>query len=203
MMWNAQSAPPVNCVTNQDAPVFHAIATDRLILRRLVPDDADAMFEYHSDPNVARYQDRSADSIEQFRESIRRLSEVELDTPESWFQLAIVHRVNNTILGDCGLHFFSNETRQSEIGITLAPAYHRQGYATEAVRAILELLFIDLGKDRVYVSMDPGNDTSISLFQRVGMRKEAHFVKSLWFKGVWVDDLIYAITEPEWKSLRS
>jgi RimJ/RimL family protein N-acetyltransferase len=40
----------------------------------------------------------------------------------------------------------------------------------------------------------------MKLLQRVGMRQEAHFVKSLWFRGEWVDDVIFAILSSEWRS---
>ena len=57
-----------------------------------------------------------------------------------------------------------------------------------------------LGQNRVFGSVDPNNVSSVKLLQRVGMRQEAHFVKSLWFKGEWVDDVIFAILASEWKS---
>jgi RimJ/RimL family protein N-acetyltransferase len=50
----------------------------------------------------------------------------------------------------------------------------------------------------VYGSVDPRNRASIALLARVGMRQEAHFRKSLWLRGEWVDDLVFAILESEW-----
>jgi RimJ/RimL family protein N-acetyltransferase len=50
--------------------------------------------------------------------------------------------------------------------------------------------------------MDPRNTASIALFKRVGMRQEAHFVESLWLNDEWVDDVVYAILEREWRSLQ-
>ena len=58
----------------------------------------------------------------------------------------------------------------------------------EALKAVLDYLFMKLGKHRVYGSVDPGNAPSLALLERVGMRREAHFVESLWFKGAWADD---------------
>ena len=52
-----------------------------------------------------------------------------------------------------------------------------------------------LGKHRVFASADPRNARSLALLERVGMRREAHFRESLWFKGEWVDDVVYAILE--------
>ena len=176
------------------------IITERLELRRLMPDDAEAMFAYRSDPIVAKYQDWKPESVEQTREFINRLSDIDLDTPGTWFQLALVHRESGELIGDCGLRFLKDDRRQSEIGITLAPSHQRQGYALETVRAVLEYLFTGLGKHRVFASMDPRNTAVIELFKRVGMRQEAHFVESLWLKSEWVDDVIFAVLAREWRT---
>jgi RimJ/RimL family protein N-acetyltransferase len=53
----------------------------------------------------------------------------------------------------------------------------------------------------VFASVDPRNVSSMRLLERVGMRKEAHFVQSLWFKDEWVDDVIFAMLAAEWKSV--
>jgi RimJ/RimL family protein N-acetyltransferase len=181
-----------------DLPI--PIITERLELRPLSVDDAEALFAYRSDTIVAKYQDWKPESVQHTREFINKLSGNEPDTPGTWFQLAIVHRESGQLIGDCGLHFLKDDRRQSEIGITLAPSHQRQGYALEAVQAVLEYLFTGLGKHRVFASMDPRNTAVIELFKRVGMRQEAHLVESLWLNGEWVDDVIFAILEREWRS---
>ena len=85
-----------------------------------------------------------------------------------------------------------------EIGITLARGFQGRGFATEALRAVLGYLFSTLGKHRVFGSVDPRNAPSLALLERVGMRREAHFVESLWFKGGWADDVIYAMLRREY-----
>ncbi len=93
----------------------------------------------------------------------------------------------------------ADDPRQVEIGFTLAPAYWGQGLATEAVSGILSYLFGPAQKHRVFASVDPRNAPSIALLERVGMRREAHFRESLWFKGEWVDDVIFGVLKSEWK----
>jgi RimJ/RimL family protein N-acetyltransferase len=117
--------------------------------------------------------------------------------------VAIVRREDGAILGDCGIHFLAEVPRSAEIGITLAAEHQRQGYATEALTAVLDYLFTGLGKHRVHGSVDPANTASARLLERVGMRKEAHFVESLWFKGRWADDLVFAILDREWKARKA
>ncbi len=55
-----------------------------------------------------------------------------------------------------------------------------------------------INKHRIIASIDPINIASIKLIERLGFRKEAHFIESLFFHGQWVDDLIYALLEKEW-----
>ena len=55
-----------------------------------------------------------------------------------------------------------------------------------------------LRKHRVYASVDPRNKPSMALLERVGMRKEAYLRQSLFWKGEWVDDVIYALLRSEW-----
>jgi RimJ/RimL family protein N-acetyltransferase len=85
-----------------------------------------------------------------------------------------------------------------ELGCTLNFNQHGKGFATEALAEILNLLFQKLNKHRVIASIDPRNEKSIRLVERLGMRKEAHFRKSLWMNNEWVDDLVYAILKEDW-----
>ena len=179
--------------------MFDDIITSRLVLRKLNLADSEALFRYRTDPDVSRYQNWKPLTIEDARQFVETLANLEPDTPGSWFQLAITMRETGELIGDCGIHFPVEETRQAEIGITLAPAYQGKGYALEALVAVLDFLFVTLRKHRVVASVDPGNQPSIALLERLGMRKEAHFRESLWFKGAWADDVIYAILEREWR----
>ena len=180
--------------------MFSTIATERLHLRRLVQSDDAALFAYRTAPEVARYQCWRPESIEETREFIQNLSEVKIDTPDTWFQLAIVLPSSGELVGDCGLHFLKDEPNQTEIGITLAPQHARQGYASETLHAVLELLFDNLEKHRVFASVDPKNLAAMALFKRLGMRQEAHFVESVSFDGAWVDDVVFGMLRREWLS---
>jgi RimJ/RimL family protein N-acetyltransferase len=105
-----------------------------------------------------------------------------------------------SLIGDCGIHVLKSDPRIVEIAITIAPDCQSRGYATEAVNALLDHLLVRLGKHRVFASVDPRNLNSMALMQRIGLRKEAHFVQSLWFKGGWTDDVVFAMLAGEWRS---
>ena len=175
------------------------ISTDRLVLTPLCAADAEAFFAYRALPDVCRFQGWEPARLDDAVSFIERLQTVEFDSPGTWFQFGIRLRESGQLAGDIGVHF-AEDGRQVEIGFTLAPAFQGRGLATEAVIALLGYLFGELGKHRVFASVDPGNRSSLRLLQRVGMRQEAHFLQSLPFKGGWADDMVFAILASEWRT---
>ncbi|MCB2197954.1 GNAT family N-acetyltransferase [bacterium] len=178
--------------------MLNPIHTERLIVHPLGMDDANALFQYRSDPDICRYQGWEPETVEEVQTFIAANLEKQPDTPGQWYQLGLYERDSGELVGDCGLHVLEDDPRQVEIGITLAPDVHGRGLATEALHAILGYLFNELGKHRVFGSVDPRNTASVALLERIGLRREAHFIESLWFKGEWVDDVIYAILKREY-----
>ena len=121
----------------------------------------------------------------------------EINIADTWFQFVIIDIIENDIIGDLGIHFLDDE--QVEIGCTLEKKQHRKGYATEALKTVMDYLFNELNKHRIIGSIDPQNISSIRLVESLGFRKEAHFKESLLIYGEWVDDVVYAILKKEWK----
>lgn len=172
---------------------FPELRTERLLLRRLVPSDAPAIARYRALPEVARYQSWDAFTVGDAERLVADQAGVAPDTPGTWLQLAIVA---DGVAGDCGLHFL--DEKQVELGITLDPAHQGRGYATEAIRAVLEYLFGTLRKHRVVATTDAENAAAGALFARLWFRREAHHVKNVWFKGRWGDEFVFAVLAEEW-----
>lgn len=184
---------------DSDFALTPQIATERLILTPLAPGDAVELFAYRSDPEVCRYQSWAPELLADAQRFIANLQPVAFDTPGTWFQFGIRLRNPRLLIGDLGVHFPADAPDQAEIGFTLAPARQGRGLATEAVGAVLNHLFVSVRKHKIFASVDPNNLSSIKLLQRIGMRQEAFFRKSLWFKGRWADDVVFAILDLEWK----
>jgi RimJ/RimL family protein N-acetyltransferase len=173
------------------------LETERLNLRPISENDKEELFKYRSDKEINKYQGWIPESVRDVENFIARISR-QIDVPETWFQFVLVDKSVQQIIGDIGIHFLDEENCQVEIGCTLNKDFQNKGYATEAVRRVIDNLFKDLKKHRIITSIDPGNESSIRLVERLGFRKEAHFVESLFLNGKWVDDLVYALLEKEW-----
>jgi len=177
------------------------LTTPRLLIDGLRSEDSAALFHNRADPDVRRYQSRWPASIDDALGFIETCLAVAPNTPGTWFQRAIRLTDTGDLIGDLGLHFIAEAESTIELGITLLLRYQQRGYAKEALNAVLGFVFDDLEKHRIYASVDPRNHASLKLLEGVGIRKEAHFQKSLRLHGEWADDVIYAMLAREW-SLR-
>jgi len=172
------------------------LTTDRLIMRRLDISDSTGFFAYRSLPEIYEFQSFKPIDMRDADKFIDGVAE-HPNIPSTWFQLAVCLKSNNRLIGDIGIHFLEDDA-QVEIGYTIAPYFQGQGYAREALNRVIDYLFSDLSKHRIIASVDPNNKRSINLIEKLSMRKEAHFIKSIKTNGEWTDDCIYAMLNEEW-----
>ncbi len=179
------------------------LRSNRLFIRPLVLEDAEVLYKYRSDPRVYEFQFWEPHSIEEVKEFLVHAIAKTIGIPGTWFQMGICLCGSETLIGDCGIHFPELEPQQVEIGISLAPDHQGNGYASKSLHLLFDYLFENLEKHRIYASVDPANTASIRLLEHMGMRREAHFVESVNFKGHWADDIIYSLLEREWKARKN
>ena len=177
---------------------FTQLESKRLTIRRFKHADLEPFQAYRADPDVARYQaweNYTRVDAERFYEE---MSATHPDVPGKWFQFAIEVKGTSDMIGDLGMVTVADEPRQVMMGITLSAQHQGNGYATEAFLRLLEYAFDDLSKHRVIATTDCLNARSIALLERVGMRREGHYLQNVWFKGAWGDEYQYAMLHSEW-----
>jgi RimJ/RimL family protein N-acetyltransferase len=147
---------------------------------------------------VARYQSWESCSAVEATEFIRHHQLQPAGVPGQWLQIAIVLKDTNALLGDCAFQVQADDPRQATIGVTLARPNQGQGFATEALSGLLDALFDRLKLHRVIADTDVENTASWKLLERLGLKREGHLRQSLWFKGRWADEYLYAILREDW-----
>lgn len=177
------------------------LESERLILRPININDKAEIFAYRSDKETNKYQGWIPETIADVESFINNIAK-QIDEPGTWFQFSIIEKNSEKIVGDIGVHFWDKENRQVEIGCTLNKNFQKKGYASESLKRIIDYLFTELNKHRIIASIDPNNENSVRLVERIGFRKEAHFVESLFVNEKWVDDLIYSLIEKDWEKLK-
>ncbi|NUT36349.1 MAG: GNAT family N-acetyltransferase [Hamadaea sp.] len=187
----------------------YPIYTARLTLRPYVMDDFDDHFAIQSNPEVTRYLYWETRDEAGVREDLQaKLGQTAIAEVGDRVALAVVWREVERVVGGVVLSWLSREDGGGEIGYVFNPEFGGKGLATEAAGAMLRLAFtppVDggLGLHRVIGRLDGRNTPSARVLERLGMRREAHFVENEFVKGEWTDELVYAMLESEWLARRT
>ncbi len=176
------------------------VRTPRLSVRAMNVHDVDDIYAYQSNPEVCRYllfEPRTRDEVA--KKVATFASARVLSGDGDFLQLAVVTLADpDRVIGDVFFAIKDAANATCEIGWTLHPDHMGHGYMTEAAAAVLHIAFGELAMHRAIANLDPRNHASVALCERLGMRREAHHVEDLWFRGAWADTAIYAILEREW-----
>lgn len=168
--------------------------TARLSLRTVAVGDEKEMLEYYSDPEVCRYLLHGPWTAEDARKNVEiRSGRTNLDDGD----LNAVVLLDGRIIGNLSAHFVNETNHTVELGWTFSPRFHGHGYATEAATAFIETVFELPRVHRAIAQMDARNDSSARLAERLGMRREGHFLQDWWNKDAWSDTFLYALLRDE------
>ncbi len=185
----------LDCDTVSPASFFSSLPcleTEHLSLRPLCRRDAQDIFSYASDPEVARYvlwePHRSLADTRAFIRYVRKLSFRGL--PGSW---AVVLRETGRVIGTIGFMWYSEADCSAEIGYSLSRRHWNRGYATEALRAVICSVFSSLPLNRLEAQYDLRNPASGRVMEKCGMRREGILRQRIRNKGEFVDVAVCSI----------
>jgi RimJ/RimL family protein N-acetyltransferase len=147
------------------------LVTERLVIRRLTPDDAQFMYGIWNDPAFMQYVgDRGIRSLEAARDSILS-GPVEMYRRFGFGLYLVALRETAEPIGICGL--LKREALEDvDIGFAFLPAFRSRGYALEAASAVMDYGREVLRLERIVAIVNPDNERSQRLLERVGMRFE-------------------------------
>lgn len=175
------------------------IATARLDLRLFTEDDLDALHAYSSLPEVAQFLMHGPRTREETAASLeRRMATTAFEKEGDGLVLAVVLRETGELLGDVLLEWVSEQHRTGEFGFVFNPAFQGRGYASEAAVEMLRLGFEELKLHRIIGRCEARNTASAKLMERLGLRREAHFVENIWLKDQWNSEVVFAMRAEEW-----
>ncbi len=169
-----------------DFSIFPELRTERLRLRALRPDDADAFSALHRAPDVMRFLNHEpADTIEKARDVLE------------WFQntydnhqavnWAVTLADQDDLIGMCGVYGWDRSNRRVDLGYILHPDYWNRGFITEAARAVVGWCFESLAVHRVQADCTEGNEGSARVLLKCGFRHEGTWRENTWEHGRFVN----------------
>jgi len=177
---------------------FPALITERLRLRQIRPEDAEAVFAMSSDEETMRYVGRErhrdiADTHAYIQKQLARYAE------RTMLHWAITPKEDNQFIGGCSFHRFDEGYHRAEVGYELNRAYWGQGLVPEALSTILTYGFGELGLHRVEAIIDIENERSKKLLLKLGFQYEGNlrqrFVSHIGFE----DEYYFGLLRHEWQ----
>jgi len=158
------------------------LQTERLLLRRMRVTDAEDMYDYARRADVTRYLLWSPHpDIGHTRDYLQYIAT--RYAAGSFYDWAVVLKENGRMIGTCGFTTIDCPHDAAEIGYVLNPDYHGLGIAPEAVEAVLAFGFENLFLHRIEARFMEGNEASLRVMEKVGMRFEGYRRESMLVKG--------------------
>ena len=114
-------------------------------------------------------------------------------------RLAIIVSENGLLCGGIGLQI-NKDHHHAELGYWIGLPYWRNGYATEAARAVVQYGFETLGLNRIYASHSTNNPASGNVLRKLGMRHEGTQRQHIMKWGEFLDLDLYAILKSDYES---
>ncbi len=176
---------------------FPSLFTERLHLRQIRSSDAEALFALRSDPQVMEFIGREPyQSIDDAHAAIQRFQTLYENRDAIIWGMAL--KDDETLIGSCLFLHFGSEFHYAETGYELNRAYWRQGYASEAMAAILTYGFNELGFHRIEAQIDPHNTRSRNLLLKLGFTYEGNLRQRYYNRGQFEDEHYFGLLKDEW-----
>jgi len=116
-----------------------------------------------------------------------------LGSEEKWF---LIEKKDGNNVGFIGTHLFGG---MLEIGYVLIPAERGHGYCTEAVKIMVDYLFMSKNTVRIQAATNVENKASQKVLENAGFQREGIERKGIFVWGKWADLYLYGVLREEWK----
>jgi [ribosomal protein S5]-alanine N-acetyltransferase len=178
---------------------FPTLETERLVLRQIVPTDAEELYRiFNDEESMCYWSCRPFRSVTQADQLIKSMARAFLE--ESGIHWAITLRNEDRLIGKCGYNEWRKLHRRGDISYIVDRRQWGKGLVSEALRAVLAYGFNQMNLHSIEAGVTPGNDASTRMLQKLGFRLEGHLKESFLVEDVFVDSLIYSLLRKEWES---
>jgi len=149
------------------------IETERLILRRYIPGDAQAMFDnWASDPEVTKFLTwPTYTSVEPAKMIIGQWI-ASYEKPDFYQWVIVLKENGEEPIGGISVVDSDDSVMKAEVGYCLGRRWWRRGIMTEALNAVIDFLIDEVGMNRVEARHDTNNPNSGAVMLKCGMKYE-------------------------------
>ena len=177
------------------------LETERLILRKILPCDENDMYEYSRDPETSKYLLWEPHASRSYtRAHIRYLQDAY--NRASFFDWALIEKESGKMIGTCGFTEIYEREKRAEIGYVIAPAFHRRGFAPEALKKVMEYGFLTLGLTKLSGRFMEDNEASRTILERFGFQNDTVRNESIFKRGKKERIFTYSLTKDQYLEIK-
>jgi ribosomal-protein-alanine N-acetyltransferase len=179
------------------------LETERLILRRFIEDDAEAMYKnWASDLEVTKFLTWQPHESEMVSKAVLQNWIADYEKSD-FYQWAIEIKADATIIGSISVVGIREEAHTASIGYCIGRSWWRQGYTSEALSEVVSFLIVDVGFNRVQACHDPRNPNSGAVMKKSGLRYEG-LNRQAGKNNMpgFCDEMWYAILAEDWRAAK-
>jgi ribosomal-protein-alanine N-acetyltransferase len=159
---------------NTNFTPFPKLITERLLLRRLVADDAPALRELRSDHSINKYLDRPKSmSVEESMAFVKKIDDNLANSKGCYW--VICFKEDHKLIGTICLWNFDLEKDIADLGYELMPAYQSKGIMLEAVKSVIDYGFAMMKLKMILGLTHPENNASRNLLERVNFEQDLSY----------------------------
>lgn len=190
--------PVITAPTFSELPL---LAGDGVTLRHITPADAAALEAIFGDPEVARYM--GIPLLRSRADAELLLNDITAGLREGHlFQWGVVLPDSPDLAGTCTLAHISWPNERAEVGFALGSKHWRTGIMRRALPLLVDFAFVSLGLHRLEADVDPRNDSSLRLLQRLGFEREGYLQQRHLVAGERQDSVLLGLLATRWEGLR-
>ncbi|MQA08532.1 MAG: GNAT family N-acetyltransferase [Pseudonocardiaceae bacterium] len=182
---------------SEDVPSDVELCGDKVRLREFRAVDVDDSLAVVGDDRVTQYLSFDSRSRDQAREMIIETTARAGMQPRTEYYLAVTPLDGERLIGFARLGLTG--VKAAKLGYAIAATHWGRGYATDAIRTMLNFAFDRLDLHRVTAAIGPGNAASLAIVERLGFVHEGRLRDHVFTNGAWRDSLLYSILRPEWR----
>ncbi len=174
----------------------------RVVLRWPQESDAAELLEIFGDPEVTRFWSHGPfNEMDEARALIREIHRFFAE--RVLFQWVVANRQSGNVIGTCTLHRWCGRHRRAEVGFALRKSLWGGGWMREAVSVMIDFAFDHLNFHRLEADVDPRNQRSLALLERLGFRREGLLVERFHVGDEIQDSVILGLLARDWRLPRS
>lgn len=176
---------------------FPVLETERLRLRELKREDAEAVFRLFASEKLMEFYGRYP--MSELHEAEEMIERHQLMFEElRGIRWGLEYKENGQLIGTAGFHLWLHHYNRAEIGYELDSAYHGQGLAREALTAAISHGFETMGLNRIGALVYPENQASARLLLKLGFELEGLLKQYALFRDRYQDLNMYALLREQW-----